>query len=91
MITREFLEKCFEDKKPYSNHDEDHSFKAMSLLRERIPYDKCKNIIGGAEHDALYLCDVEDALPYLTEEDANILADCNCWIDEDVDSLALFV
>lgn len=30
-------------------------------------------------------------LPYLMETDLIVLADCNCWIDNDVDSIALFV
>jgi len=39
----------------------------------------------------LYLVDIEKAVPYLTEEDADVLADCNCFIDNDCDCLALFV
>jgi hypothetical protein len=31
----------------------------------------------------LYLVDIEKSVPYLTEEDADVLADCDC--------LALFV
>jgi predicted alpha/beta superfamily hydrolase len=60
-------------------------------LRERIPYKVCKSIISGAGYDVLYLCDVEKAIPYLTEDDLIVLADCNCWIDDDIDSIALFV
>ena len=71
--------------------NEDHDCIAISLLRDKIPYEVCKNIIGGAGHDVLYLCDVEEALPYLNEEDLAILADCNVWVDSDNDSFALFV
>jgi hypothetical protein len=93
MITREQLEVALDDetKASFVTKDIDHDVRAITLLRERIPYEKCKGIIGGAEHDVLYLCDVEKALPYLMEEDLVVLADCNCWIDDDTDSLALFV
>jgi hypothetical protein len=93
MVTREQLEAALDDesKASFVTKNIDHDVKAINLLRERIPYEDCKSIIGGAEHDVLYLCDVEEALPHLTEEDLVVLADCNCWIDDDVDSLALFV
>lgn len=93
MITREQLEIALDDetKKSFITKNIDHDVKVITLLRERIPYDVCRGIIGGAGHDVLYLCDVEKALPYLTEDDLIVLADCNCWIDDEVDSLALFV
>ena len=92
MITREQLEKALgDDKAPFKTRNIDHHVTVISLLRACIPYDVCKRIIGGAEHDVLYLCDIEKAIPYLTEEDLLILADCNCWIDKDVDCIALFV
>ena len=91
MITREQLEKALgDDKNPFKNK-EDHDVKAITLLRSKIPYDICHSIIGGAEHDVLYLCDVEKVLLYLEDTDIEVLADCNVWIDEDNDSLALFV
>lgn len=93
MITREQLELALDDetKASFITKSVDHDVIAIALLRERIPYEVCKSIIGGAEHDVLYLCQVDKAIPYLTEEDLVVLADCNCWIDQDVDSLALFV
>lgn len=92
MITREQLEEAFGDgRKAFVTKDIDHDLRAITLLRERIPYEVCKSIIGGAEHDVIYLCDVDDSLPYLNDEDLSILADCNVWIDDDCDSLALFV
>jgi len=93
MVTREQLESALDDdsKASFTTKGIDHDVRAITLLRERIPYDVCKDIIGGAEHDVLYLCDVDEAIPYLTEEDLVVLADCNCWIAEDVDSIALFV
>lgn len=92
MIKIEQIQLAFGDAKtPYKNKGVDHDFVAIQLLRERIPYDRCKSIIQGAEHDVLYLCDVDEVLEYLSEEDLEVLADCNVWLDEDSDSLALFV
>jgi len=93
MITREQIEEALNDdsKNSFVTKDIDHDVTAINLLRTRIPYEKVKSIIGGADHDVLYLCDVDEVLEYLTEEDLVILADCNVWIDDDVDSLALFV
>jgi len=93
MITREQIEEALDDetKESFITKGIDHDVTAINLLRVRIPYDDCKSIIGGAEHDTLYLCDVETALPFLIEDDLKVLADCNVWIDEEVDCFALFV
>jgi len=92
MITLEQIQEAFgEDRNPFQKKDVDHDFIAISLLRERIPYEKCKTITQGAEHDILYLCDVDQASEYLSEEDLAILADCNVWYDEDSGSFALFI
>lgn len=93
MITREYIEIAFGDeRKPFQIFkDIDYKFKAISLLRERIPYDICKNIIGGASHDKIYLCDVEDSLEYLSECDVDVLADCNMFIDSECECYAMFV
>lgn len=93
MVTREQLEIALDDetKESYITKDNDRKVRVISLLRERIPYESVKSIIGGAEHDVLYLCDVDEVLEWITEEDLIVLADCNVFIDDDVDSLALFV
>lgn len=92
MITREQIEVAFgDDRKAFQTQNIDHDLKAISLLRERIPYDVCKSIIGSVEHDVIYLCDLEEAMPYLSEEDLDILADCNVWVEDDCDCFALFV
>ena len=91
MVTREQIEEALGDNEPFKTKNIDHDVVAISLLRGRIPYDECKSIIGGAEHDVLYLCDVEVAIQHLTTEDLAVLADCNVWIDEDCGVLALFV
>lgn len=93
MITREQIEEALNDetKKSYVTKNVDYDVIAITLLRERIPYDACKSIINGAGYKKIYLCDVDKCLPYLTESDLDVLADCNCFIDEDAESLALFV
>lgn len=91
MITIEQLAEALDDKKPFVTKNIDYSVRVITLLRERIPYEICRSIIKGAEHDIIYLCDVDDVLPYLTKEDLVVLADCNCFIDEDGGCLALFV
>lgn len=92
MITIEQIQEALgEDNHPFKTKDIDYGVVAISLLRERIPYESCKSIIQGAEHDLLYLCDVDEVLEHLSLEDLNILADCNVWYDEDTNSLALFV
>lgn len=91
MITREKLDEILSDKSPFQEKNIDHGLKALMLLRERVPYDVCNNIISGAEHDQVYLCDIDEVLPYLTEEDVLILADCNMSIDSENERLFLFV
>lgn len=93
MITIEQIETALdsEGKTPYKTRNIDHHVRAITLLRDRIPYEEVKSIISGAGHDVFYLCDVDKAIPYLTEEDLEVLADCNCWIDKDNDCIALFV
>ena len=91
MITKEQIEEAFDNGKAFQTKDIDHDVVAISLLRERIPYDICKSILQAAEHDVLYLCDVEDALPYLTEDDLKVLADCNMFLDEENNCFGLFV
>lgn len=91
MITREQTEAAFgDDKEPYQTKNIDHKVTAINLLRSRIPYDECKGIIAGSEHDVLYLCDIEMALPFLDEEDLKVLADCNVCADWDIDCFFLF-
>jgi len=94
MVTREQIEAALlsdDGKAPFQTKNIDYKVKAIILLRVRIPYEVCKSIIGGAGHDVLYLCDVNKAITHLTEEDLVALADCNCWIDKDVERIALFV
>jgi hypothetical protein len=92
MITREQLETALgDDNNEVLTQDIDHAVTAINLLRDRIPYSKVKNIIAGAEHDVVYLCDTEDCLPFLNEDDLKVLVECNVWVDNELDTLALFV
>jgi hypothetical protein len=92
MIDRETLEAILDDdsKSPYKEKNVDHNMRALMLLRLKIPYEVCHNIIGASEHDKIYLCEVDSVLEYLDELDAEILADCNLFIDSDHDCLAMF-
>ena len=90
MVTRKQLEAAFSDDKAFTK-DIDYKAKAIMLLRERIPYEECKSIISGAEHEVIYLCDIDKVIPYITEGDLLILVDCGCWIDNDFDCIAMFV
>lgn len=91
MITFEQLEKILDETESFRTKDIDHNFVAIKLLREKIPYEKMRDVIQGASHDVIYFCDVSVALEYLSEEDAIILGECNVMIDEDGDCLAMFV
>lgn len=92
MITREQMEIAFGDeKRPFQTKNIDHTMTALQLLRERIPYDECHEVLVAAEHDIIYLCSVDVALQFISEVDLKILADCNMMIDDDDDCLALFV
>jgi hypothetical protein len=92
MITREKLQELLDDdnKSPYQERNVDHKIKALTLLRSKIPYDVCSSIIGASEHDQIYLCDIDEVLPYINEDDAKVLADCNLFIDDDNDCLSMF-
>ena len=92
MITREKLEEILDDdsKNHFQEKEVDHKIKALALLRDKIPYEVCKRIIRGVEHDQIYLCDIDEVLPYINEDDAKVLADCNLFIDSDCDCLSMF-
>lgn len=81
MVTAEEIKNIFENKVSYKTRNIDHTFVAIKLLREKIPYDVCKSVIGSAEHDVVYLVDLNTAIPYLSLEDLEILADCNVCIE----------
>ena len=92
MITIEQVELALgDDREAFQTKNIDHNLRALTLLREKIPYEVCKDILVGAEHDVVYLCDVEKSLPYLTEDDLNVLADCNVWVYDDGECYAMNV
>ncbi len=94
MVTREQIEKYFgEDadvESSFGTNQFDDKLKALNVLRDRIPYDKADRIIVGAEHDIIYLVEVEEAMPYLNEEDLQALIDCNVCVNEDTDSFTMY-
>lgn len=93
MIKREQIESALnsDSKNCYTTKNVDHDVIAVSLLRERIPYDIVKSIICAAEHDVIYLPDIEKVLPYLDKQDLIVLADCNVCIDKGLDCMFLFI
>ena len=95
MITREKFDQIFDDENTeieiFREKGIDHIVKAISLLREKIPYDTCKSVIGCVEHDKIYLCDIDDVLEHIDEQDAIFLVECNLFIDAEFDCLAVFV
>lgn len=95
MITRERFDEMWEVWKEelpcYTEKNIDHNFKAIRLLRERIPHGKCGAIIGAAEHDMVYLPDVDKVLPFIDEEDLKVLIDCNVGFDSEIESFYMFV
>lgn len=89
MVTIEQVKQAFgDDKNPYKYSGIDYMVTAISLLRKRIPYKECRRIISGAEHDIVYLCDIDKVLPYISEDDLDVLADCNVWYDDEAGCLA---
>jgi len=86
MITLERLEEIF-DESSSRPKDVDRHMKALTLLRDRIPYDVCESIIIGADHDKVFLCAVEYALPYMSEDDARALSNGSCFIEDDCFSM----
>lgn len=62
--------------------DVDGPAMVIALLRKRIPFKEVYNIIYGVDHEIIYLCTVDEAAPYLTEEDLRVLAYCGCELDE---------
>jgi hypothetical protein len=62
---------------------------AFLLLEHLVP--GTRNIIGGAEHDEIYLsADLEALLAAATEDDIVTLVRCGVRADEDNDALCMF-
>ena len=69
----------------------DRQYTAISLLRERIPFSRVRSIVEAAGHDVIYLPDLEDVAPFVSEEDLLVLRDCSVLVDEEFDCLFMFV
>ncbi len=94
MITREQLETAIGEDyehKSFTNKGIDHDLTVINLLRQRIPFEKEQSIIQGANHDVVYLIDIDIACEYLLQEDLAVLQECNVIFDEESDCLSLFV
>lgn len=92
MITREQLEQaCGDDATPFRNMQIDHVFVLVNLLRERIPYEKCKQIIGAVGHELIYLPSIDLVCEYFNEADLSIIEECNTSIHREFECLYLFI
>jgi hypothetical protein len=90
MITREQAELIIGDVGIESSNDLDLSVvTAVNLLRTRIPKNVQRKIIDGSDENLLYLTDVDETLPHLTEEDLKTLAYCGCYISEHYDRFVM--
>jgi hypothetical protein len=87
MEVNELIEILDSGDYPSYTKKQDNEVAGINLLRDRIPYEKCKNILVAAEHDIIYLVSIEDAAPYLTKEDAIALVDFNIGYNEDAECL----
>lgn len=75
----------------YTEMNLDHTMAVLSLLRDKIPYNVCKSILGAAEHDIIYLSGIAETLPYITEYELKYLIDCNVGYDKEFERFYLFV
>lgn len=91
MITIEKLNEVLEGTTTFQKKGIDYGLTALTLLRDKIPYDVCNKIIASSAHDQIFMCRTEDVLPYIDEIDAEILGWCNVFIDTDWDVLSMFV
>lgn len=69
--------------------DVDRRFAAIELLRKRVPVKVCGAMPSAAEHDVLYICQIDEAAPYLSEEDVVALGEYG--VHESYEAFALFV
>ena len=92
MVTLEQIELTLRNNKnSFQTKNIDYNCTAISFLRLKIPYKNCKSIISGAEHDQLFLCDLDVVYEFLNENDLAILADCNVCYSAEYKCLFLFV
>ena len=86
MITVEQIKEALSGKQSYNfdfSKTNDPLAVAINLLRARIPLTECRSIVGAAEHDVVYLCDIKTVAKFLNEEDLLVLVCCNCSINDD--------
>lgn len=89
MITKEQLEEAIENHEYKHTDGIDHDMAVFQLLRQRIPYEKCPSIIIGADHDIIYLVEIDTVCECILPEDIEAVAN-RCHINDD-ECLAMFV
>lgn len=61
------------------------------ILLDSLVVDDESDIVGAAEHDIIYLPDLEDVCPHITEEQALELIRCGISIDSSLECFFSFV
>jgi len=88
-MTEERLREIFEEDSFTSNLKGDKALQGLNILAKYFPG---KTVLGAAEHDIIYSCDVNEIIAAgITEEDALELKRLNWILDTEVDCLACFV
>jgi hypothetical protein len=90
MDSEKLIEVLDSDNASAIEKEQDNKVVAINILRSKIPYEKCPRIIQAAEHDMVYLCDIDEAAPYLDLKDALELNDLGVFHDEETGSMAIW-
>lgn len=65
---------------------------AFIMLDQLLPNSKSLDLVCCAEHDQIWLdVDLNELAKVVTERDVEYLDACGVWVDEDTDSLSMFV
>jgi len=89
MIRREELEELFADK--VCKWEGDNAFQGLLILAKYVDITK-KYLLTNAGHDIVYSIGIDEALELnISREDWEALARLNWMLDEENDSLAVFV
>lgn len=69
----------------------DKKIQALSLLKNRIPFEECPSIIEATDYRTIYLCAVKDAAPYLNKDDIQNLKAYGVLISYEKSNFYMFV
>lgn len=83
----ERLEEIFDADYSRDNETADRVLTGLNILAKYTT----KPVIGAAEHDIIYCCDVDDVIDSITEEDAIKLRSLGFGLDSEYDCFYHFV